>query len=165
MGCMAYLRPRDFFGLCNTYTEFRMRAGTFGPVRTFGAIPPTARPPHQSEIAGDPGRRRVPPVHEATGGYAVRRPPPIRLYSASSFFSLFLVWAMIVLIFCLVTIWISVLNPALSCTFFGAIFTKNRTIFSAKYYICKKISSYGTAIQYFPPQTLPDPDGLCQRIP
>ena len=32
-----------------------------GPVRTFSAIPPTAS-------------RRAPPVHEATGGYAVRCP-------------------------------------------------------------------------------------------
>ena len=32
-----------------------------GPVRTFGAIPPTAS-------------RRVPPVHGASGGYAVRSP-------------------------------------------------------------------------------------------
>ena len=77
----------------------------FGPVRTFGAIPPTAL-------------RRAPPVHEATGGYAVRRPLPIRLYSASLFFSLFLVWAMMLLIFCFVTIWVSVLNPALPCRLF-----------------------------------------------
>ena len=35
----------------------------FGPVRTCGAFPPTAA-------------RRAPPVHEATGGYAVRSPCP-----------------------------------------------------------------------------------------
>ena len=35
----------------------------FGPVRTCGAFPPAAA-------------RQVPPVHEATGGYAVRSPCP-----------------------------------------------------------------------------------------
>ena len=35
----------------------------FGPVRTCGAFPPTAA-------------RQAPPVHEATGGYAVRSPCP-----------------------------------------------------------------------------------------
>ena len=35
----------------------------FGPVRTSGAFPPTAA-------------RQAPPVHEATGGYAVRSPCP-----------------------------------------------------------------------------------------
>ena len=69
-------------------------------------------------MAAETKARRVPPVHEATGGYAVRRPPPIRLYSASSFFSLFLVWAIMLLIFCFVTIWVSVLNPALPCRLF-----------------------------------------------
>ena len=37
--------------------------GHFGPVRTFGAIPPNGS-----------SSRRAPPVHEATGGYAVRCP-------------------------------------------------------------------------------------------
>ena len=35
----------------------------FGPVRTYGAFPPAAA-------------RQAPPVHEATGGYAVRSPCP-----------------------------------------------------------------------------------------
>lgn len=73
----------------------------FGSVRTSGAIPPTAL------------RLWAPPVHEATGGYAVRSPLPIRRYSSSSSFSLLFVCAMMLLIFCLVTIWVSVLNPAL----------------------------------------------------
>ena len=54
--------------------------------------------------------------YEATGGYAVRSPLTIRLYCllfSSSSFSRFLVWAMMLLIFCLVTICVSVLNPAL----------------------------------------------------
>lgn len=40
-------------------------------------------------------------------------PLPIRRYSSSSSFSLLFVCAMMLLIFCLVTIWVSVLNPAL----------------------------------------------------
>ena len=48
----------------------RLRAGDFGPVRASGAIPPTAL------------RLWVLPVHEATGGYAVRSPRPIRLHAA-----------------------------------------------------------------------------------
>ena len=39
-----------------------------GPVRTFGAIPPTTA-------------SRAPPVHEATGGYAVRCPSLSVIYT------------------------------------------------------------------------------------
>ena len=44
----------------NLILECQRRMG-IGPVRTFGAIPPTTT-------------SRAPPVHEATGGYAVRCP-------------------------------------------------------------------------------------------
>ena len=46
--------------LFNLILECQRRMG-IGPVRTFGAIPPTTT-------------SRAPPVHEATGGYALRCP-------------------------------------------------------------------------------------------
>ena len=50
----------------------RLRHRDFGPVRPFGAIPPTAL------------RLWAPPAHEAAGGYAVRSPCAIRLRSRAS---------------------------------------------------------------------------------
>ena len=46
-----------------------------------------------------------------------RRPHPLYPAYASSF-SLFFVWAIMLLIICLVTIWVSVLKPALPCRLF-----------------------------------------------
>ena len=77
------------------------------------------RPGTHLSVLSLPRLRRGPLFHEATGGYAVRSPLPIRLYlSSSSSFSRFFVCAMMLLIFCLVTICVSVLKPALPCRWF-----------------------------------------------
>ena len=61
--CCGFPRPRLPAGRA-VFPRLSLPAGRdFGPVRTCGAFPPTAA-------------RQAPPVHEATGGYAVRSPCP-----------------------------------------------------------------------------------------